>query len=146
MRRAACDTGSLVFAVLLGSGGCGGADEPPVETITPADLSRYTDAADPAFYTHIVRPMFVHNCGHCHFGWSHRGGLALDTKAAILKGGKDGAVIVPGDPDRSLLMKTLRHEPGPKPMPLNRKLSDVDIDAVARWIKAGAIMPNDPAR
>jgi mono/diheme cytochrome c family protein len=146
MPRTAWRISSLVVAVLLGLGGCRDEPEAPVETITPADLARYTDAADPAFYTHIVRPMFVRNCGHCHFGWSHRGGLAMDTKAAILKGGKDGAVIVPGDPDRSLMMKTLRHEPGPKPMPLNRKLSDVDIDAVARWIKAGAVIPDDPGR
>jgi cytochrome c len=65
----------------------------------------------------------------------------MDTRAAMMKGGKDGAAIVPGNPNASRLMKALRHEPGPKPMPQNRKLSDRDIETVRRWIEAGAIMP-----
>ena len=73
---------------------------------------------------------------------SHKGGLGLSTTAAVLKGGKHGAAIVPGDPDASLLVKMIRREPGVKPMPEDRRLADADIDTISRWIKAGAAMPD----
>ena len=66
-----------------------------------------------------------------------------------MHGGKDGAVIVPGHPEQSLLVKLIRHEgpvSDPKPMPPRSKLSDADITAIAEWIRAGAVMPADPAR
>jgi cytochrome c len=132
----------LVLALLLGVVGCrGGADDAPEgpEPVPPPGATN--DPSQPDFYTLRVRPVFVHNCAHCHFGWAHRGGFAMDTRAAMMKGGKDGAAIVPGNPNASRLMKALRHEPGPKPMPQNRKLSDRDIETVRRWIEAGAIMP-----
>ena len=133
----------LSVAVLAGSGGChGDANSGPDPTDTPAGLTG--DATQPAFYTDRVRPIFVRNCGKCHFGWQHRGGFAMDSKAAMMKGGKDGIVILPGDPDASRLMQALRHDPGPKPMPENRKLSDQQIETVRRWIEAGAVMPESP--
>jgi mono/diheme cytochrome c family protein len=108
------------------------------------------DASKPAFYTSKVRPILETNCGKCHFATNHRGGLSLETKAGTLKGGRDGAVIVPGDPANSLLVKLIRHEgPADDPMPMppspNPKLSDADIATVTAWIKAGAVMPDDPA-
>ena len=63
----------------------------------------------------------------------------------MLKGGHDGAVIVPGDASKSLLVRLIRHE-GPKddpmPMPPNKpKISDADIAVVTQWVNAGAVMP-----
>ena len=104
------------------------------------------EAARPEFYTTKVRPIFETNCYRCHGGMNHRGGLSLATKAGILKGGKDGAVVVPGNPGASLLVKLIRHEgpvEDPKPMPPKDKLSDADIATVERWIRAGAVMPAD---
>jgi cytochrome c len=108
------------------------------------------DAANkPAFYTEKVRPILVTNCAKCHMDAYHKGGLSLETKEATLKGGRDGAVIVPGDPANSLLVKLIRHEgPADDPMPMPPKapkISDADIAVVERWIKAGAVMPPDPA-
>ena len=107
------------------------------------------DAANtPAFYTEKVKPILMTNCGKCHFNVNHKGGLSLETKAATMKGGRDGVVIVPGDPANSLLMKLIRHEgppDDPKPMPpKSPKLSDADIAVIEQWVKAGAVMPNDP--
>ncbi len=103
------------------------------------------NAADPAFYTTRVKPVFDTDCARCHGGLNRRGGLNMDTRAGLLQGGHDGAVIVPGDPDHSLLIKLIRHEgpaDDPMPMPPKRpKLSDADIATVAQWIKAGAVMP-----
>lgn len=107
------------------------------------------EAAKPQFYTEKVKPIFEANCYRCHGGMNHRGGLSLSTKATILKGGKDGAVIVPGDPARSLLVKLIRHEGpanDPRPMPPKAKLPDADIATVERWIRAGAVMPQDAPR
>jgi cytochrome c len=105
-------------------------------------------ANKPAFYTEKVKPILVSNCGKCHFDMNHKGGLAMDTKASMMKGGRDGVVIVPGDPANSLLVKLIRHEgpaEDPKPMPpKSPKISDADIAVIEQWVKAGAVMPNDP--
>jgi mono/diheme cytochrome c family protein len=104
------------------------------------------EAAKPEFYRTKVQPIFQANCYRCHGGMNHRGGLTLSTKAGIVKGGKDGAILVPGDPSASLLVKLIRQEsPGaePPPMPPKGKLSDADIAIVERWVRAGAVMPDD---
>jgi cytochrome c len=107
-------------------------------------------ANTPAFYTQKVRPILMENCGKCHFNMNHKGGLAMDTKASFMKGGRDGVVIVPGDPANSVLLKLVKHEgppEDPKPMPpKSPKLSDADIAVIEQWIKAGAVMPNDAAQ
>jgi len=108
------------------------------------------DAANkPAFYTEKVRPILVTNCAKCHMDAYHKGSLSLETRESTLKGGRDGAVIVPGDPANSLLVKLIRHEgPVDDPMPMpphSPKISDGDIAVVEQWIKAGAVMPQDPA-
>ena len=101
--------------------------------------------ASTEMYVKTVQPIFANNCYRCHGGENHRGGLQLDSKASILRGGKDGAVIVPGHPEQSLLVALIRHEgpvDDPKPMPPKGKLSDADIAAVTEWIRAGAVMPD----
>ncbi len=98
------------------------------------------------FYTHDVKPIFDANCARCHSGMNHRGGLSIDTRAGLLKGGHDGAVIVPGDASKSLMVKLIRHEgpaDDPMPMPPKSKISDADIATVTAWINAGAVMPAD---
>ncbi|MEO6981969.1 MAG: c-type cytochrome domain-containing protein [Edaphobacter sp.] len=103
------------------------------------------EAARPEFYTTRVQPILKANCYRCHGGMNHRGGLNLQTRAGILKGGKHGAVVIPGDPAKSLLVRLIRHEGpsnDPRPMPTKgAKLSDADIATVTRWVKAGAILP-----
>lgn len=103
-----------------------------------------------AYYTAKVRPILVTNCGKCHMNMNHKGGLSLQTKASTMKGGRDGVVIVPGNPANSLLVKLIRHE-GPandaKPMPpKSPKISGADIATIEQWVKAGAVMPDDRAQ
>ena len=103
------------------------------------------DAAKPEFYSTKVKPIFEANCARCHGGLNRRGGLNMDTRESMLKGGHDGAVLVPGDPAKSLLVRLIRHEgPADDPMsmpPKKPKLSDEDIAIVEKWVKAGAVMP-----
>ncbi|HWZ49962.1 MAG TPA: c-type cytochrome domain-containing protein [Granulicella sp.] len=105
------------------------------------------DPGSAQFYTEKVVPVLEANCYRCHGGTSHRGGLTIDTKAGMLKGGHDGPVLVPGHPESSLIVKLIRHEGpanDPMPMPPNKpKLSDADIAVVEQWVKAGAITPGD---
>ena len=103
------------------------------------------DPSKPEFYTTQVKPVLTSNCGSCHLGANHRGGLNFDTRESLLKGGHSGPAIVPGDPGSSFLVKLIRHEgpaDDPKNMPPNKpKLSDADIKTIETWIKAGAVMP-----
>ena len=112
------------------------------------DAQSAPDAASPEFYTQKVQPILQANCYQCHGGMNHRGGLSIATKAGLMKGGRDGVVLVPGHPEDSLLIKLIRHEgpaEDPMPMPPKSKLSDADIATVTAWVKAGAIMPDVPA-
>lgn len=100
----------------------------------------------PGVYTKEVKPILETGCYKCHGGTNHRGGLSMVTRASLLKGGKHGAVIVPGDPTKSLLVTLMRHEgqgedPTPMPPPPRPKLTDAQIEIVEHWIKAGALMP-----
>jgi mono/diheme cytochrome c family protein len=135
MRKALCGFGIAAIAALMWGWGAGrvyaGADD---------------EAARPEFYTTKVQPIFQENCYRCHGGMNRRGGLSLATRAGVMKGGKDGVVVIPGDPAGSLLIKLIRHEgpaEDPKPMPPKGKLTDADIATVERWVRAGAAMPAD---
>jgi mono/diheme cytochrome c family protein len=135
MRKASYGFGIASIAVLVCGWGSGrvhvGADD---------------EAARPEFYTTKVQPIFQENCYRCHGGMNRRGGLSLASRAGVMKGGKDGVVVVPGDPAASLLVKLIRHEgpaEDPKPMPPKGKLTDADIATVERWVRAGAVMPAD---
>ena len=78
-------------------------------------------------------------CVRCHGGASTKGGLDLTTREALLRGGESGATVVPGDPDSSLLLQTIRHEHEPFMPYKEDKLSAVVIGQLAAWIKSGAV-------
>jgi cytochrome c len=105
------------------------------------------EAATPEFYTNKVLPILKENCYACHGGENHRGGLSLATRSGMLKGGHDGPVLVPGDPKTSLIVRLIRHEgPANDPMPMppkKPKISDDNIATIERWVKAGAVVPDD---
>jgi len=87
-----------------------------------------------------IRPVLVNKCYGCHSSQSKipMGGLLLDTKAGLKKGGASGAIVVPGDPGASRLMRALSYSDAQLRMPPTGKLSDTDIAAFEKWIAAGA--------
>ncbi len=91
------------------------------------------------FFEKHVRPVFVEKCQSCHGPAKQRGGLRLDSQATLLKGGDSGAVVVPGQPEKSLLLRAVRHE-GELKMP-KEKLATTTIDALTAWVKMGAPWP-----
>ena len=88
------------------------------------------------FYAQRVQPILDDKCYSCHQD-SQSGGLRLDNYSAILKGGKHGASIIPGDPEASLLVQAIRRT-GELKMPPRHPLDDNEIATLVAWVKAGA--------
>jgi len=93
------------------------------------------------FFEKNVRPVLAESCLGCHDGTA-AGGLRLDSREALLKGGRTGPAIVPGDPAKSLLIAAVAHT-GATKMPLGTaKLADEKIAALTTWVKDGAVWPD----
>jgi len=88
-----------------------------------------------------VRPLLAEKCQSCHGAEKAKGGLRLDSRAALLKGGDRGPAIAPGKPAESLLVKAVGYA-GDLKMPPKGKLSDTEIALLTRWIEAGAVWPD----
>src|SRR5262247_1170718 len=96
------------------------------------------------FFEKKIRPALVENCYACHSEKSKRpqGGLLLDSIEAMLKGGASGQpAIVPGDPEKSLLIKAIRQTDAKLQMPMGGKLPDQVIKDFEAWVKMGAPAP-----
>ena len=108
-----------------------------------ADERVADDAGHVEFFENKIRPLLVNQCYECHSGdaKSLKAGLRLDSKSAILKGGDSGPAIVPGKPDDSLLIESVRYESNE--MPPNGKLSDAQIAAITKWVELGAPWPQE---
>jgi hypothetical protein len=92
------------------------------------------------FFETKVRPVLAENCFKCHGSDKQKGGLRLDSRVAILKGGDQGPVIVAGQPAQSLLIKAIGYEDEPK-MPPSKKLPKELIADLTQWVKMGAPWP-----
>ncbi|MBY0505808.1 MAG: PSD1 and planctomycete cytochrome C domain-containing protein [Bryobacteraceae bacterium] len=99
-------------------------------------------AAEPGdFFETRIRPVLAKNCYACHRE-AALGGLRLDSREAMLTGGKSGASIRLERPEESLLLKAVRQaDDHVKKMPPSGKLSDAEIADLATWIGQGAIWP-----
>ncbi|MEO8126904.1 MAG: DUF1549 domain-containing protein, partial [Bryobacteraceae bacterium] len=102
-------------------------------------------AEQPAdFFETRIRPVLAKNCFTCHTA-SAMGGLQLDSRANLMKGGQDGVVVIPGDPDKSLLIQAVRQTHEWLKMPPKGKLSEREIDDFSSWVKSGAVWPEGAA-
>lgn len=102
-------------------------------------------AIDPGskdFYQARIEPILKENCMECHNDDKLKGGLVMDSYTTLMQGGDDGYVIVPGDPDASMLIQGIRHQGDMKPMPPKKNLDQASIDALVAWVKAGAKGPD----
>ena len=93
-----------------------------------------------AFFEAKIRPVLAGTCFRCHGGDKVSGGLRMDSRAALLKGGDSGLAIVPGEPAKSLLLEALRHT-GDIKMPPDKKLPQHTVADFGTWIKNGAPWP-----
>src|SRR5438445_5473231 len=84
------------------------------------------DDAGIDFFEKKIRPILIANCYECHSEKAKKlkGGLRLDTREGVRKGGDSGPVLVPGKPNESLLLKAVRYTDDELKMPLKGKLPD----------------------
>ena len=94
-----------------------------------------------SFYVTRIAPLFETRCISCHGQTRAKGQLRLDSFAAVMRGGKDGAVIVPGDPKSSELFHRISLPASDdKAMPPSGKpaLTPDEVTVIRLWIAAGA--------
>ncbi len=103
----------------------------------------FAQTADTAFFEAKIRPVLATKCYGCHSSSlrAPMGGLALDTKAGLLKGGATGTIVVPGKPAESRLLKALSYSDPQLQMPPTGKLPDAVLADFEKWIAGGAPDP-----
>jgi hypothetical protein len=129
-------TRNLVRAILWSGALLG-----PARLVSAEPPASLPSRAAEAFFETRVRPVLVTNCIKCHGGEKVRGGLRLDSRSALLKGGEQGPAVVPGDPEKSLLVQAVRHTQDDLKMPPTRRLPAAEVEALAAWVKDGAAWP-----
>jgi mono/diheme cytochrome c family protein len=111
------------------------------------DASKLPPASDKKDVTFEkdIKPLFDHSCVKCHGEVKPKGKLRLDSLAAVLKGGIDGKVVVPGNSAKSVIVHNIAHlgdedqwMPPPKNKDNLKKLTDDQIGLVRAWIDQGA--------
>jgi mono/diheme cytochrome c family protein len=114
----------------------GGAPAP-----TPSASAVKPPAREPRLFADVIEPILSARCVGCHGEEKVKGGLRLDSLAALTKGGEDGSVVTPGNPsDSPLLSRVLLPADDDDHMPPEGKpgLTPAEIAAVRFWIERGA--------
>ena len=95
------------------------------------------------FFEKRIRPLLSEHCYDCHSAGAKKikGGLLLDSRSGVRKGGDNGAVIVPGDPEASMLIQAVRHGDEDTAMPPKKKLPPLAIADLEAWVRLGAPDP-----
>ena len=92
---------------------------------------------DTQFFEERIRPVLVANCQSCHSEQVRTSGLSLTSREALLEGGTRGPAVVPGSPERSLLIAALERSTALQ-MPPAEPLAPVEIEAFRAWVRRGA--------
>ena len=96
------------------------------------------------FFEQRIRPALVNECYECHGATKQKGGLRVDFRDGLRKGGDSGPALIPGDAKKSLLIQSIRHEDPDSKMPKDRpKLADSVIADFVTWVNQGAADPRD---
>jgi mono/diheme cytochrome c family protein len=107
-----------------------------------ADAAADRRAAE--FFETRVRPVLAESCVSCHGPDKQRGGLRLDSRAALLKGADSGSVLVAGEPDKSAIVRVVRYADKIK-MPPKTRLAPPAVEALTAWVRMGAPWPDGAA-
>lgn len=116
--------------------------------ITLPTVGFAADEAGIAFFEQKIRPVLVQHCYSCHSAEAHaakklQGGLFLDSAAGVAAGGESGAIVVPGKPVESMLVKALKFDG--LEMPPTGKLPDEVVADFVKWIEIGLPDPREGA-
>ena len=105
-----------------------------------AAVAQNTDGA--GVFESKIRPVLVSKCQACHGSKMKMAGLDLSTAAGFLRGRDSGPVVVPGEPEKSSLIRAISYA-GAIKMPPIGKLSDQEIADLTAWVKMGAPWPEE---
>ena len=94
------------------------------------------------FFEKHIRPLLVQHCYECH-GERSDGGLQLNSREGLLRGGDSGAALIPGDLNASLLIEAVRYKNRDFQMPPQGKLESAQIAALEKWVEMGAPDPRE---
>ena len=111
------------------------------DSVTEKEIKPIADVQEANVYADIVQPIFQTKCYTCHNKSKKKGGLRLDEPSFILKGGKDGEVIKPGNTEESDMMRRLllpRNDEDHMPPKEKSQLKDNEIALLHWWIATGA--------
>tara|TARA_R110002072_G_scaffold303141_1_gene495707 strand:- start:20565 stop:23378 length:2814 start_codon:yes stop_codon:yes gene_type:complete len=89
------------------------------------------------FFEKDVRPLLVKYCYECHSEGDVDGGLNLDSKVGVARGGDSGPVVVAGEPDKSLMIEAVRYQNRDLQMPPKGRMSDAEIAILEKWVRLG---------
>jgi len=97
------------------------------------------------YFEKKIRPVLASHCYACHSksAAAPQGGLLLDSTQGIRRGGNSGALIQPGDPGHSLLIRAIRHTDKKLKMPPGAPLLPEVVADFEHWIREGASLPAD---
>lgn len=113
---------------------------------TEAANSTVLTAEGRDYFEKHIRPVLVAECYDCHAGSKKKGGLVLDSREGLLRGGDSGPSLIPGDPWGSLLIQSLSHQHKDVDLHMPKdgaKLDEVTLQHFVTWVKMGAPDPRD---
>lgn len=116
-----------------------------IPQLAKAGFAESPTADQIAFFENKIRPVLVEHCYECHSATSKKikGGLVLDSRAGVHKGGDTGPLLTPGDPAASLLIEAVRHLSEDTAMPPKQKLPANVIADLETWVRMGAPDPRN---
>src|SRR5258708_31324712 len=107
-------------------------------------LAAADEQPEAADYVQDIKPILSRRCYACHGAFKQKNDLRLDTAALAIQGGSNGAAIVPGKSDESLLIDAVTGADGVKKMPPEGEPLTVEQIAKLRaWIDQGAKAPTE---
>lgn len=113
--------------------------------LTARTGSLFAADPDPPSFRANIAPLLAAKCVRCHGEKVRKADLDLRSAAGVLKGGESGAVVVGGQPEKSLLYE--RVHKGEMPPDEDKRLREAEVEMIRRWIADGAeIDPGDATR
>jgi hypothetical protein len=106
------------------------------EEVTGGDLE---------FFEKRVRPILIERCYECHSVESgkSKGGLLMDSREGLRRGGDSGAALVAGKPEESLLIEAVRYHNQDMQMPPKGAIPASEIAVLEKWVATGAADPRE---
>ena len=96
--------------------------------------------AAPVDFAHEVVPILRKHCGECHTGDKKKGSFSMNTRATLLEGGENGAVLFPGQAAKGRLLESIVSEdPDERMPPKGARVSPAEVAVLRTWVEQGAV-------